>query len=147
MPTDPAERPTVHDFPVHWPVLTRWTDNDMFGHLNNAVYYALFDTAINGWIDTTVGIDPVTAPWLGVVAESGCRYFAELKFPDPLVVGLAVTRLGTSSVTYRLALSERDATQVAAVGHWVHVYVDRQSRRPVAIPEQVRSLLETARVE
>ncbi len=83
------------DFPVHWPVLTRWTDNDMFGHLNNAVYYALFDTAINGWINTTTGTDPLTAPWLGVVAESGCRYYAELRFPpDPLVVGLAVTRLG-----------------------------------------------------
>jgi acyl-CoA thioester hydrolase len=147
MPTDSADRHTSHDFPVHWPVLTRWTDNDMFGHLNNAVYYALFDTAINGWITTTVGIDPVSAPWLGVVAESGCRYFAEVKFPDPLTVGLAVTRLGNSSVTYRLAVFERDVTQVAAVGHWVHVYVDRESRRPVPIPDAVRSLLETARVD
>ncbi|MGE2715876.1 acyl-CoA thioesterase [Mycolicibacterium litorale] len=146
MPTD-TDRPTGDDFPVHWPVLTRWTDNDMFGHLNNAVYYALFDTAINGWINTTVGVDPVSAPWLGVVAESGCRYFAELKFPDPLVVGLAVARLGTSSVTYRLALFEPGAPQVAAVGHWVHVYVDRENRRPVPIPEAVRTLLETARVQ
>ena len=70
-------------------MLTRWTDNDMFGHLNNAVYYELFDTAINGWINTSCGIDPLNVPWLGVVAESGCRYFAELKFPDPLFVGLA----------------------------------------------------------
>jgi acyl-CoA thioester hydrolase len=147
MPTDSADRPTSRDFPVHWPVTTRWTDNDMFGHLNNAVYYALFDTAINGWINTTVGVDPVEAPWLGVVAESGCRYFAELRFPDPLVVGLAVTRLGTSSVTYRLALFDREAEQVAAVGHWVHVYVDRSNRRPMPIPAAVRSLLETARVE
>ena len=77
------------DFPVHWPVLTRWTDNDMFGHLNNAVYYELFDTAINAWINTNCGVDPLNVPWQGVVAESGCRYFAELKFPDPLVVGLA----------------------------------------------------------
>ena len=72
---------TSGDFPVHWPVSTRWTDNDMFGHLNNAVYYALFDTAINGWINTNCAIDPLTVPWLGVVAESGCRYFAELTFP------------------------------------------------------------------
>jgi acyl-CoA thioester hydrolase len=139
---------TSRDFPVHWPVHTRWTDNDMFGHLNNAVYYELFDTAINGWINTSTGVDPVTAPWLGVVAESGCRYFAELAFPDPLVVGLAVTRLGSTSVTYRLAVfgpaeSEVPAP-VAAVGHWVHVYIDRSTRRPVPVPAAIRSLLEPA---
>jgi acyl-CoA thioester hydrolase len=142
---------TSQDFPVHWPVHTRWTDNDMFGHLNNAVYYALFDTAINAWINTSTDVDPVTAPWLGVVAESGCRYFAELKFPDPLVVGLAVTRLGTSSVTYRLAVFPSagplgDGIPVSAVGHWVHVYVDRITRRPIAIPDAVRSLLRTAQI-
>ena len=134
------------DFGVHWPVLTRWTDNDMFGHLNNAVYYELFDTAINAWINTHCDVDPVTAPWLGVVAESGCRFYSELKFPDPLVVGLAVTRLGNSSVTYRLALFEPGGLPeqpVAAVGHWVHVYVDRTTRRPVPIPDDIRSLLES----
>jgi acyl-CoA thioester hydrolase len=140
---------TSRDFPVHWPVLTRWTDNDMFGHLNNAVYYELFDTAINAWLNTSTGLDPVTAPWLGVVAESGCRYFAELQFPDPLVVGLAVTRLGSSSVTYRLAVFAPPedpgvAKEVAAVGHWVHVYVDRDTRRPVPIPDALRTLLQTA---
>jgi acyl-CoA thioester hydrolase len=138
---------TGRDFPVHWPVLTRWADNDMFGHLNNVVYYALFDTAINAWINTTVGIDPLEAPWLGVVAESGCKYFAELKFPDPLVAGLSVVKLGNSSVTYRLSLFASGSEEpVAAVGHWVHVYVDRLSRRPVPIPDAIRSLLETARV-
>ncbi|APE17024.1 acyl-CoA thioesterase [Mycolicibacterium pallens] len=138
------------DFPVHWPVLTRWTDNDMFGHLNNAVYYELFDTAINAWINTTTGVDPVTSPWLGVVAESGCRYFAELAFPDPLTVGLSVARLGRTSVTYRLAVfasphdpAGTDDHPVAAVGHWVHVYVDRESRRPVPIPAEIRTLLES----
>lgn len=130
------------DFPVHWPVLTRWTDNDMFGHLNNAVYYELFDTAINAWINTSCGIDPLTVPWQGVVAESGCKYFAELKFPDPLIVGLAVERLGNSSVTYRLALFQQDKP-LAAVGHWVHVYIDRDSRRPMPIPAAIRSLLES----
>ncbi|WP_326548807.1 thioesterase family protein [Mycolicibacterium sp. ND9-15] len=143
---EPAVTPREDDFPVHWPVTTRWADNDMFGHLNNAVYYALFDTAINGWINTSIKVDPLTVPWLGVVAESGCRYLAELRFPEPLSVGLAVTRLGTSSVTYQLGLWAQDGP-VAAVGHWVHVYVARAGRRPVPIPEPIRGLLEMARVD
>jgi acyl-CoA thioester hydrolase len=114
----------------------------MFGHLNNAVYYELFDTAINAWINTNCGIDPLAVPWLGVVAESGCKYYAELKFPDPLVVGLAVARLGNSSVTYRLGIFQ-EGQAVAAVGHWVHVYVDRVSRRPVPIPGEIHSLLQS----
>ncbi|GFG73889.1 hypothetical protein MBOT_12540 [Mycobacterium botniense] len=136
-----------------WPVLTRWADNDMFGHLNNAVYYQLFDTAINGWITTNVDVDPLTVPALGIVAESGCRYFSELRFPERLVVGLAVTRLGRSSVTYRLGvfraaedLRDGEAQAITALGHWVHVYVDRSSRKPVPIPDAIRALLSTARV-
>jgi len=139
-----GQSPTGRDFPVHWPVLTRWTDNVMFGHLNNAVYYELFDTAINAWINTSCRIDPLAVPWLGVVAESGCKYLSELTFPDPLVVGLSVSRLGNSSVTYRLALFEDAAAAVAAVGHWVHVYVDRETRRPVPVPDPIRALLQTA---
>jgi acyl-CoA thioester hydrolase len=136
--------PSTADFGVHWPVQTRWTDNDMFGHLNNAVYYELFDTAINAWIGTRAGVDAATAPYLGVVAESSCRYFAELKFPSDLVVGLAVTRLGTSSVTYRTGLWAQNDARLAAAGSWVHVYVDRESRRPAPIPTEIRTLLQTA---
>jgi acyl-CoA thioester hydrolase len=142
---------TSRDFPVLWPVLTRWADNDMFGHLNNAVYYQLFDTAINGWINTNVAVDPVTMAAQGIVAESGCRYFSELHFPERLVVGLAVTRLGRSSVTYRLGIfrvaeerATREEQKIAALGHWVHVYIDRTGRRPVPIPEAIRELLSTA---
>jgi acyl-CoA thioester hydrolase len=137
---------TSRDFPVHWPVLTRWADNDMFGHLNNAVYYQLFDTAINGWIQTNVELDPVATTAQGIVAESGCRYFAELHFPERLVVGVAVTRLGRSSVTYRLGVfrAGEEPQAVAALGHWVHVYIDRTSRRPVPVPDAIRSLLSTA---
>lgn len=145
------EQLTSSDFPVLWPVGTRWADNDMFGHLNNAVYYELFDTAINAWITIGTGLDPTTMPALGVVAESGCRYFSELQFPQRLEVGLAVTRLGRSSVTYRLGVFESTDTQqprpVTALGHWVHVYVDRASRKPVGIPDPIRTLLSTACVE
>src|SRR5690348_211973 len=95
---------TSKDFPVLWRVGTRWADHAMVGPLNNAVYYQLFDTAINAWINTSTGLDPITTPALGIVAESGCRYFSELQFPQNLVVGLAVTRLGRSSVTYRLGV-------------------------------------------
>src|SRR5258707_12119450 len=82
VPPPAAENLTSSDFPVLWPVGTRWADNDMFGHLNNAVYYLLFDTAINAWINTSTGLDPMTIPALGIVAESGCRYFSELHFPE-----------------------------------------------------------------
>lgn len=143
---------TSNDFPVLWPVGTRWADNDMFGHLNNAVYYQLFDTAINAWINTSTGLDPLSTPALGIVAESGCRYFSELQFPQHLRVGLAVTRLGRSSVTYRLGVfrAELAATQaqpITALGHWVHVYVDRVTRKSVPIPDAVRALLATATVD
>jgi acyl-CoA thioester hydrolase len=142
---------TSSDFPVWWPVGTRWADNDMFGHLNNAVYYQLFDTAINAWINTSTGLDSMATPALGIVAESGCRYFSELHFPQGLIVGLAVTRLGRSSVTYRLGVfgsaagdEESQARPITALGHWVHVYVDRISRKPVPIPDAIRALLSTA---
>ena len=138
---------TSDDFPVLWPVGTRWTDNDMFGHLNNAVYYQLFDTAINAWINTTTGLTRITTPSLGIVAESGCRYFSELHFPESLVVGIAVTRLGRSSVTYRLGVLRADHRSITALGHWVHVYVDRTNRKPVPIPDAIRSLLSTACVD
>ncbi|BBX98755.1 acyl-CoA thioesterase [Mycobacterium lacus] len=150
-PVGSADQLTSADFPVLWPLGTRWADNDMFGHLNNAVYYQLFDTAINAWINTATGLDPISMPSLGIVAESGCRYFSELHFPQSLVVGLAVTRLGRSSVTYRLgvfkeARQNRGPQPITALGHWVHVYVDRTSRKPVPIPDPVRSVLSTARV-
>lgn len=133
------------DFPVIRPMPTRWADNDANGHLNNAVYYQLFDTAINGWLGDALGADPTRLPSMAVVAESGCRYLGEVGFPQPLLVGLGVARLGGSSVTYRLALfaDERGATP-AAVGHWVHVYLDRVNRRPTPIPEPLRSVLAAA---
>lgn len=139
-------RPTVGDFPALRRATTRWADNDMYGHLNNAVYYQLFDAAINGWIIEESSSDPLHMKALGVVAESGCAYFSQLSFPEPLAVGLRIKRLGRSSVTYDLAIfPERavDTDPIAAQGHWVHVYIDRLSRRPVDIPDELRRLFAT----
>ncbi|MGF0313251.1 acyl-CoA thioesterase [Rhodococcus sp. IEGM1428] len=126
---------------------TRWSDNDMYGHLNNAVYYQLFDAAINGWLIERTGVDPSTSQELAVVVESGCRFHHQLAFPDRLQVGLRVVRLGRTSVTYELGLfsaSASESTSVAAVGTWVHVYVDRATRRPTDIPKDTRALFESA---
>jgi acyl-CoA thioester hydrolase len=140
---------TLDDFAVHRPVTTRWSDNDMYGHLNNAVYYELFDSAINGWQAEHVAIDPLTDATQGVVAESSCAFFAEVAFPAPLVVGIRVARLGTSSVTYELGLFLDPAQgagdpSIKALGHWVHVEIDAVSRRPTPIPEHLRALLRSA---
>ncbi len=141
---------TRADFPVLLAMPTRWADNDMFGHLNNAVYYELFDTAINGWLATEGGVDATTTPELGVVAESGCTFYREVGFPEPVTVGLRVERLGRSSVTYALGVfaggpqdrQDSNDASVAAVGHWVHVYVDRTSRRATPMPAAVRTALQ-----
>jgi acyl-CoA thioester hydrolase len=141
---------TLADFPVHRPVTTRWSDNDMYGHLNNAVYYELFDSAINGWQAEHATIDPITDATQGVVAESGCAFYAEVAFPAPLVVGLRVARLGTSSVTYELGLfvdpdrAESPDPRIKALGHWVHVEIDTTTRRPTPIPAHLRALMEQA---
>ncbi len=150
---DAARALTLDDFPVHRPVTTRWSDNDMYGHLNNAVYYELFDSAINGWQAEHGTIDPMTDLTQGVVAESGCSFFAEVGFPSSLVVGLRVTRLGQSSVTYELGLfvdpagAPPDDAGIRALGHWVHVEIDAATRRPTPIPDHLRTLLETALTE
>jgi acyl-CoA thioester hydrolase len=139
---------TLADFPVCRPVTTRWSDNDMYGHLNNAVYYELFDSAINGWQAEHVALDPTTDATQGVVAESGCAFYGEVAFPQPLVVGLRITKLGTSSVVYELGLfldpAHSDDTMIKALGHWVHVEIDATTRRPTPIPDHLRRVLETA---
>ena len=143
MSAEPDERDLrPSDFPVVLPMTTRWSDNDVFGHLNNAVYYELFDSAINRWVGQATGLDPAALPAMGVVAESGCRYVGEVRYPQDVRVGLAVTRVGTSSVTYRLALFTADDDVPAAVGRWAHVYVDRGTRRPVPLPDALRAALE-----
>lgn len=128
------------DFAVLVDVPLRWADDDAYGHVNNAVHYQLFDTAVNGWLASQVG-DVRALPALGVVAETGCRYLGELRFPERVRCGLALDRLGTSSVSYRLALFGEAQPGPVAVGRFVHVYVDRDTRRPVPVPPVVRAAL------
>ncbi|MDQ0284253.1 acyl-CoA thioesterase [Rhodococcoides fascians] len=145
-PKDSVELSNASDFPALWPVSTRWDDNDHYGHVNNVTYYAYFDTAVNGWLMETTGVDIRTLPAIGVVAETSCRYLSELSFPDRLRVGLAVEKLGTRSIVYSLALfreAEDDALTLAARGRFVHVYVDANSRRPVPIPSEIETAART----
>ncbi|CCQ15789.1 putative thioesterase [Rhodococcus sp. AW25M09] len=141
-----VELSLASDFPALWPVPTRWDDNDHYGHVNNVTYYAYFDTAVNGWLMETTGVDIRTLPAIGVVAETSCRYLSELSFPDRLQVGLAVEKLGTRSIVYSLALFREaadDALELAARGRFVHVYVDGTTRRPVPIPPEIESAART----
>ncbi len=128
-----------------WPITTRWSDNDAYGHVNNVVHYSWFDTAVNGWLMSATGVDTRQLPAIGVVAETGCRYLAELSFPQTVEVGIAVQRLGRSSVTYGLAVFGEGETVPASLGRFVHVYVDRDTRKPTEVPEVVRGALESLR--
>ena len=121
---------------------TRWADNDAYGHVNNTVYYAWFDTAVNAWLIEAGLLDVERGDPIGLVVETGCRYAAPLAYPEPVEVGLAVERLGTSSVRYRIGVFAKGAEDAAAEGFFVHVYVDRETRRPVALPETWRGRLE-----
>ncbi len=121
---------------------TRWADNDVYGHVNNVVYYAWFDTAVNAWLVEAGLLDVAAGNPIGLVVETGCRYARPLAFPEPVEVGLAVAALGRSSVTYRLGVFAKDAPEAAAEGHFTHVYVDRAGRRPVELPAAWRAKLE-----
>ncbi|MCC5949976.1 MAG: acyl-CoA thioesterase, partial [Nitriliruptoraceae bacterium] len=129
------------DFPVLRAQPTRWHDNDHYGHVNNVVYYAYFDTAVNGYLMEATGTDIRQLDAIGLVVETGCLYLAPVGFPDDLEVGLAVSRLGTSSIAYRLALFRVGDQEPAAVGRFVHVYVDRRTRQNTPIPAVIRSVV------
>jgi acyl-CoA thioester hydrolase len=129
------------DFSVLREIPTRWSDEDVYGHVNNVVHYLMFDTAVNGWLIEASGLDIRRLPAIGVVVETSCRYFCELRFPDVVTAGIGLERLGTSSVVYRLALFGPRDEQPAAIGRFVHVYVDALSRRPVTVPDEIRVAL------
>ena len=139
-------RPTRADY-VHWETITtRWTDDDVYGHMNNAKYFELIDTAVNNHLDGATGTDIRALPAIGVVAEVGCRYFRQIGYPRPVELGIVVDRLGTSSVTYRVGLFQGDGDEAAAEGRFVHVYIDntdptRADRPVVPVPDAIREAL------
>jgi acyl-CoA thioester hydrolase len=121
---------------------TRWMDNDLYGHVNNVVYYSWIDTAVNRFQLDNGLLDLAASRAIGIVAETGCRYFAPIAYPDDVTVGLRVAKLGRSSVQYGAGIFRGPEHAAAAEGHFVHVYVDRTSMRPVAIPDVVRAGLQ-----
>lgn len=138
--------PRRADFPVLRRITTRWEDEDVYGHVNNVVYYSFFDTAVNGYLIDTLAAqgagDPRRLDAYGVVAETGCRFLRELRFPGDVEAGLRVTRLGTSSVVYEIGLFQGEPDEPAAVGRFVHVYVSGADRTVTPVPDVVRRVLE-----
>jgi acyl-CoA thioester hydrolase len=129
------------------PITTRWMDNDVYGHVNNVVYYSYFDTVVNEYLIRTGVLDVEQGATIGLVVETQCNYFSPLVFPERVEAGLRVARLGTSSVRYEIGLFREGADEAAAQGHFVHVYVDRATRRPAALPEALRAALAPLVVE
>lgn len=122
-------------------ITTRWMDNDAYGHVNNVVYYSYFDTAVNQYLIAQGALDIASSPVVGLVVESGCRYFSPIAFPDGVTAGIRVARLGTTSVRYEIGLFRDESDTASAQGHFVHVYVDRSTNRPVPLPDALRAAL------
>jgi acyl-CoA thioester hydrolase len=144
----PTPRPQAKPrsaYPVFRPITTRWMDNDVYGHVNNVVYYSWFDTAVNGYLIEQGALDIHQGEVIGLVIETQCNYFAPLAFPQTVHAGIRVAHLGKSSVRYEVGLFAQDSDTAAACGHFVHVYVDRINRRPALLPDALKTTLETLR--
>lgn len=140
-----SERPTPShraSYRAFRTIQTRWMDNDIYGHMNNVVHYSLFDTAVNGWLIENGVLDIHGGNQIGLVVETGCRYFGEMAFPDVVHAGIRVARLGASSVRYEVGLFRNEEETAAAEGFFVHVYVDRKTRRPEPLSNALRETLE-----
>jgi acyl-CoA thioester hydrolase len=131
------------DFPHFLAIPTRWMDNDVYGHVNNVVYYSYFDTAVNQFLIERGVLDIHKGDVVGFVVDSGCAYLSSISFPDTIHAGIRVAKLGNSSVRYEIALYRNDDPLPCAAGHFVHVYVERSSNRSVPIPADVRNVLAT----
>lgn len=144
--TAPKPQPEARSaYPVFRPITTRWMDNDAYGHVNNVAYYAFFDTAVNKWLIAQGALDIAASPAVGLVVETGCRYRRPLAYPQDVVVGMRLAKLGNSSVRYELAVFGAGEEEAAAEGHFTHVYVDRGTGRPVPVPDALRRALEGLR--
>ena len=142
MEVSPPPAPATRDgYAIVRSIPTRWMDNDHYGHVNNVTYYSYFDTAVNGWLIEASGIDIRELPSIGIVAETSCRFLKELSFPETVHAGLRVERLGRSSIVYQVGLFREDDEQPAAVGRFVHVYVDAGTRAVVPVPEVIRDVV------
>ena len=135
--------PHRKDFKSLRQIATRWMDNDHYGHVNNVAYYSFFDTAVNGYLIEATGIDIRDLAAIGIVAESSCRFFSPVSFPDVIHAGLGIERIGARSVVYAIALFRNNDDEACALGRFVHVYVDRDTRRPVEIPSEIRKVVES----
>ncbi|MGB0506692.1 MAG: acyl-CoA thioesterase [Pikeienuella sp.] len=128
-------------YPVIIPMTTRWNDNDVYGHMNNVIYYEYFDSAVNQWLSESGTLPVPGGDLIGLVAETGCKYLHGVGYPEPLEIGLSTLRIGRSSVTYGLAMFKKGSCEAAAVCRFVHVYVGATSRRPEPLPDQMRENL------
>ncbi len=132
---------TRDNYFTFYPITTRWMDNDIYGHVNNVTYYSYFDTAANNYLIHEGGLSIADASIIGVVVSSTCNYNSSITYPDQIEAGLRVDRLGNSSVQYGIAIFKKGCIQAAAQGHFVHVFVERDSNRPVPIPDDIRLAL------
>ncbi len=135
------------DYRYFHAITTRWMDNDAYGHVNNVVYYSWFDTVVNQFLIANDALDIEHSPVIGLVIETQCNYFASVAFPDCVTAGLRVTKLGNSSVRYEVGIFRENDESASAQGHFVHVYVDRVTRKPSAIPDKMRLLLQSIQNE
>ena len=141
-----SERPTLAAYPYRAPITTRWSDNDIYGHVNNVAYYSYFDSAANLFLIREGGLDIAAGDVIGLVVESHCQFHAPVTYPDELVAGVRVDKLGNRAVTYGLAIFATGSELAAASGHVVHVFVDRTTRKAVPIPDRLRAALATIAV-
>ena len=141
-----APPPSRGDYRVFYPISTRWSDNDIYGHVNNVTYYSYFDTAANRYLIEEGGLDITDGAIVGYVVSSGCEYHAPITYPESVEAGVRVDRLGSSSVRYGIAIFKEGEERAAAHGYFVHVFVERAENRPVPIPENLKVALERLEV-